>query len=228
MNRVEQLKYVQDEALTLFTKKNTDYGDAFATYGLTGVLVRVHDKLQRFMNVTGKGLNLVDDETLRDTLLDLHNYAAMGIMLRGPIKTKNLKVKKLNTEARIPTRCSPGSVGYDIYSLVNISVPPNERILVETGIAITLPPGTYGRVAPRSGIAVRNGIQIGAGVIDPDYTGEVKVLIINSGEFSFVINKGERIAQLIIEKCEILPVEEVDALDTTERGEGGFGSTGSV
>jgi len=75
------MKVVQEEALNLFTKKNTDYGDAFATYGTVGVIVRMGDKIQRLISVTNKGVALVDSESLRDTLIDLHNYAAMGVML---------------------------------------------------------------------------------------------------------------------------------------------------
>lgn len=81
MNRVEQMKKIQNEALELFTKKNTDYGDAFAKYGVIGVLMRIEDKLQRSMSITKNGVNLVNDERIKDTLLDLHNYAAMAIML---------------------------------------------------------------------------------------------------------------------------------------------------
>ena len=79
--RGEQLRKVQDEGLTLFEKKNKDYGDAFATYGTVGVLVRIGDKIMRQQNITNKGVTLVDDEQLRDTLIDLHNYAGMAVML---------------------------------------------------------------------------------------------------------------------------------------------------
>ena len=79
--RVNQMKIVQEEALELFIKKNTDYGDAFATYGTIGVIIRAGDKIQRLLSISNKGISLVDNETLRDTLIDLHNYAAMGIML---------------------------------------------------------------------------------------------------------------------------------------------------
>ena len=81
MNRVEQLKKVQEEGLELFTKKNKDYGDAFATYGTVGVLVRLGDKIQRLQSITNTGINLIEDEKLRDSLIDLHNYAGMAIML---------------------------------------------------------------------------------------------------------------------------------------------------
>lgn len=79
--RSEQYNIVHKEALDLFEKKNADYGDAFATYGTVGVLVRIGDKIQRLMNITNTGITMVDDEHLRDTLIDLHNYAAMAIML---------------------------------------------------------------------------------------------------------------------------------------------------
>ena len=81
MNRVDQLKAIQQEALELFAKKNADYGDAFAKYGVIGVLMRIEDKIQRSMSITKNGVNLVNDEGIRDTLIDLHNYAAMALML---------------------------------------------------------------------------------------------------------------------------------------------------
>jgi hypothetical protein len=81
MNRPEQLKAVQKEAFNLFCKKNQDYGDSFATYGTVGVIVRLGDKIQRLLSVSEKGVTMVNTESLRDTLVDLHNYAAMGVML---------------------------------------------------------------------------------------------------------------------------------------------------
>ena len=81
MNRVEQMKQIQSDALELFTKKNTDYGDAFAKFGVIGVLMRIEDKIQRALSITTHGVHLINDEGLRDTLLDLHNYAAMALML---------------------------------------------------------------------------------------------------------------------------------------------------
>ena len=81
MNRVEQMKEIQSAGLELFTKKNIDYGDAFAKYGVIGVLMRIEDKIQRALSITKNGVNLVNDEKIQDTLLDLHNYAAMALML---------------------------------------------------------------------------------------------------------------------------------------------------
>lgn len=225
MERVEQLKIIQDEARALFKQKNADYGDAFATYGIVGVLIRIQDKINRFINVSKKGLELVKDETIRDTLLDLHNYSAMGIMMNESTGSEVL-IKKLSSDAITPTRGTSGSVGYDMYSSVDTHVEPRERALVSTGIAMTVPSGTYGRIAPRSGLAVKYGIQVGAGVIDPDYTGEVKVLLFNDGDKMVEIKKGDRIAQLVIERCETPGVKIVTELGDTARGIGGFGSTG--
>jgi hypothetical protein len=81
MNRVEKMKKIQSEALQLFAKKNIDYGDAFAKYGVIGVLMRIEDKIQRSMSITKNEVNLINDEGIRDTLIDLHNYAAMALML---------------------------------------------------------------------------------------------------------------------------------------------------
>ena len=81
MDRVEQMKKIQREALDLFIKKNADYGDAFATFGTIGVLIRIEDKIKRCISISSKQVQLIDDETLRDTLIDLHNYAAMALML---------------------------------------------------------------------------------------------------------------------------------------------------
>lgn len=139
----------------------------------------------------------------------------------------SLGVKKLCYDAIVPTRGSDGAVGYDLYSSEDAVVPCQAgRALVGTGITVVLPPGVYGRVAPRSGLAVKHCINVGAGVIDPDYTGEIKVVLFNHGEKDFEIKKGDRIAQLVLEKCETPPIEEISIVEDTERGSGGFGSTG--
>ena len=138
----------------------------------------------------------------------------------------NMKVRRLHRDVHLPTRGSAGAVGYDLYAVEDVSIPRGDRALIGTGVAIVLPVGTYGRVAPRSGLAVRSGIQVGAGVIDPDYTGEVKVLLFNHGQGVFEVKKGDRVAQLVLERCETPPVEEIGVIEETERGAGGFGSTG--
>lgn len=154
-------------------------------------------------------------------------YPFNQIKTGNPTKVEmSLRVKKLDQNATLPTRGSGGAVGYDLYSTDEVVVPPTHRALIGTGIAMVLPSGVYGRVAPRSGLAVKHGIQVGAGVVDPDYTGEVKVVLFNHGDKNFEVKKGDRIAQLILERCETPGVEEVGAVEETERGAGGFGSTG--
>jgi dUTP pyrophosphatase len=137
---------------------------------------------------------------------------------------------KLNTpHAKLPSRGSPGAAGYDLYAANPepiIIQGQSGRALVPTGIQVVLPPGTYGRVAPRSGLAVKKGISVGAGVIDIDYTGEIGVLIINHGDDDFTVAAGERVAQLILERIMTPEVVELDAVSDTQRGSGGFGSTG--
>ena len=105
-------------------------------------------------------------------------------------------------------------------------VPARGKALIGTGLAFAIPTGNYGRIAPRSGLAAKNSIDVGAGVIDSDYRGEVKVLLFNLSDVDFTINEGDRCAQMIIEKYTMTQLEEVQDLSDTARGEGGFGSTG--
>jgi dUTP pyrophosphatase len=137
-----------------------------------------------------------------------------------------LLVKRLSEAATLPTKGSQFAAGYDLYASESKVIPSKDRAPVKTDIAVEIPYGYYGRVASRSGLAFKNGIDAGAGVVDPDYRGEVMVLLFNHANENFVITQGDRIAQLIIEKCEDLPVEEVEELHDTIRGEAGFGSTG--
>ena len=139
-----------------------------------------------------------------------------------------LRVKKLLNNAILPVRGSIGAAGYDLTSTESHDILPGHRAVVGTGLAIEVPPGTYGRIAPRSGLAVKSGIQVGAGVVDSDYRGEVKILVFNQDTSNiYHIKPGYRIAQLVLEKIDCPDVEEIkDELDSTERGHGGFGSTG--
>ena len=133
---------------------------------------------------------------------------------------------KLSDRARAPSRGSPGSAGFDLCSAEEVIVGPGERVCVKTDLQIRVPDGTYGRVAPRSGLALRHGIDVGAGVIDGDFRGNVMVLLFNLGASDFYIECGDRVAQLILEKiCVAEPLERA-TLGDTERGSGGFGSTG--
>ena len=137
-----------------------------------------------------------------------------------------LKIKKLNELAIIPTKGTQSAAGYDLYSSEVKTVPAKGKELIKTSISIAVPQGNYGRIAPRSGLAWKNFIGTGAGVIDCDYRGELMVLLFNHSDTNFDIKHGDRIAQLIIEKITETVIEECDDLDSTNRGNGGFGSTG--
>ena len=139
-----------------------------------------------------------------------------------------MNVQKLHPDALLPIR-SEGSVGYDLFADASYDLNARSQVLVCTGIALTIPEGQYGRVAPRSGLSVKHGLNIGAGVIDPDYTGEIKVLLQNPTTHDFHVARGTRIAQLIIEKCATPEIVEVTTLDhSATRGEKGFGSSGMM
>ena len=123
-------------------------------------------------------------------------------------------------------RATNGSAGADLVCLEAFTLGPGERKLVPTGLIVEIPPGWYGRVAPRSGLAANHGVDVLAGVIDPDYRAEVRVLMINLGDAPVSFSPGDRIAQLIIERAAICDYVWADELSETERGAGGFGSTG--
>ncbi|TGZ54628.1 hypothetical protein CRM22_010593 [Opisthorchis felineus] len=137
-----------------------------------------------------------------------------------------LKFVKLSEHATTPTRGSPLAAGYDLYAAHDTILPAKDRGLVKTDIQIALPDGCYGRVAPRSGLALKHGIDVGAGVVDQDYRGNVGVVLFNFGNEDFQIKKGDRIAQLICERIFLPELEECEMLSETERGAGGYGSTG--
>ncbi|XP_002877532.2 deoxyuridine 5'-triphosphate nucleotidohydrolase [Arabidopsis lyrata subsp. lyrata] len=136
------------------------------------------------------------------------------------------KVKKLSEKAVLPTRGSSLSAGYDLSSAVDSKVPARGKALIPTDLSIAVPEGTYARIAPRSGLAWKHSIDVGAGVIDADYRGPVGVILFNHSDVDFEVKFGDRIAQLIIEKIVTPVVVEVEDLDDTVRGDGGFGSTG--
>ena len=137
-----------------------------------------------------------------------------------------LRVKRMNVNARLPVRGTPGAAGYDLSAAQTAVIPAHDKCLVKTGLQIALPSGCYGRIAPRSGLAIKNFIDVGAGVVNTDYRGEVGVILFNFSNDSFVINMGDRIAQLIIKKIKTPPVKELFSLEDTDRGTKGFGSTG--
>eukprot|EP01032_Pedospumella_encystans_P024329 gene24329-27522_t len=137
-----------------------------------------------------------------------------------------VQVKKLTDLATLPTRGSVHAAGFDLSSAYDLVIPKHGKAIVKTDIAISIPEGTYARVAPRSGLAVKNFIDVGAGVVDYDYRGNVGVVLFNHADEDFTVQKGDRVAQLILERISMAAAEEVQELSDTARGAGGFGSTG--
>jgi dUTP pyrophosphatase len=139
-----------------------------------------------------------------------------------------IRVKKLSQDAMMPQAARTGDAAYDLYSSVDYQLMPNAWYAVPTGIAIEIPDGYEGQVRPRSGLAAKDGVTVlnTPGTIDSGYRGEVKTIIINLGDKPFKITKGMRISQLAIRPVPEVEFIEVDELSDTERGEGGFGSTG--
>lgn len=142
-----------------------------------------------------------------------------------------MKVKIINKSAYpTPTYATDKSAGMDLKANITepVTLAPLERAMIPTGLFMALPDGTEAQVRPRSGLAAKFGISVlnSPGTIDADYRGEVKVILVNLSNESFVVNPGERIAQLVVARYETVEWDEVEVLDDTERGSGGFGSTG--
>ena len=143
----------------------------------------------------------------------------------------DVRLKRLDPRAVIPTRATGGSAGYDLHAITPgerpVTVPAGGRLVVNTGIAIALPPGYAGLVLPRSGLACRYGVPVAnsPGLIDSDYRGEVVVVL--TAQQEHMIFHGQRVAQLLILPVPVIELVEVDELDETDRGSGGFGSTGT-
>jgi dUTP pyrophosphatase len=141
----------------------------------------------------------------------------------------NLKVKLLDNEMTVPRYQHPGDAGLDLSSRIDFVLEPGERAMIPTGIAVAIPGGYCGFVMVRSGLAARNGIACvnSPGLIDSGYRGELRVILLNTDRREpFHIKRGDRIAQLVIQRVEEATVIEVGELDDTSRGDGGFGSTG--
>ncbi|MDN0054389.1 dUTP diphosphatase [Collinsella ihumii] len=142
----------------------------------------------------------------------------------------NVSIKRLDPEVELPTYAYEGDAGLDLRANESVEIPPHERVLISTGIAIALPDGYAGFVQPRSGMALKRGLSIAntPGLIDAHYRGEIKVIAVNLDPRETIrIERGERIAQLVIQQVPVVHLVEVDELNETDRGAGGFGSSGS-
>jgi dUTP pyrophosphatase len=138
-------------------------------------------------------------------------------------------LKRLDSGLPLPRYAHDGDAGLDLYSATDIEIPPGHRALVSTGIAVSIPEGYAGFVQPRSGLALRSGLSFvnTPGLIDSHYRGEIKIIAINLDPHTpLSVARGDKIAQLVIQRIERVDIAEVDELDDTTRGEGGFGSTG--
>lgn len=142
------------------------------------------------------------------------------------IKMQRLLFKRLHTDAVLPKRGSIDAAGYDLSSVESVTIDSWSKCIIPTGWAVAIPKGYYGRVASRSGLAAKYNLEVGAGVIDSDYRGQVNVILRNLSDKPFDINVGDRIAQLVIEAIITPEALEVEDLDNTQRGTCGFGSTG--
>ena len=138
----------------------------------------------------------------------------------------SLRFKQLDSRAVLPKRGSALAAGLDVCGIEDLKIEPKTRVMARTGLAVAIPPGFYGRVAPRSGLAAKSGLDVLAGVIDSDYRGEVCCILYNTGDETINLPAGSKICQLIIEQIITPEAEWALDLDETARGAGGFGSTG--
>jgi len=140
-----------------------------------------------------------------------------------------IPVKRLDAAIPLPTHARSGDAGVDLFARRGGRIAPGERDLVPAGIAVAIPKGYVGLIAPRSGLATRHGIGLvnAPGVLDSGFRGEIHALLVNGGDEPFQFKRGERIAQLVVVPCVQLEFDPVDELPTSQRGEGGFGSTGA-
>lgn len=144
------------------------------------------------------------------------------------MKNYKLKIQKVTEDAILPSYANPGDAGLDLFSTDNVILAPGDRALIHTGIKIELPENTEAQIRPRSGLALKHGISLvnSPGTIDQGYRGEIGVIVINHGSEPFEVLKNMKIAQMVIKPVWTVQIEEVDNLTNSERGEGGFGSTG--
>jgi dUTP pyrophosphatase len=142
------------------------------------------------------------------------------------VDAEPLLVKRLDSRAVLPSRGSSQAAGLDIHAIDDLTIEPGGRALASTGLAVAIPEGYYGRIAPRSGLATKHGLDVLAGVIDADYRGEIRCLLYNAGDEAIHLPAQSKICQLIIEKIITPNAVWADDISETDRGSGGFGSTG--
>jgi dUTP pyrophosphatase len=193
--------------------------------------ININRVVTRRININTRNNKNISKRTLTTTKMgsggegnEIEKKAKM--MSEEDLFENKLRVKKLSEHATIPVRGSDGAAGYDLSAAYDCVVKAKSKELVKTDLSIAIPKNTYARIAPRSGLAYKKFIDVLAGVVDYDYRGNVGVILANFGDEDFEVKKGDRIAQMILERITTPECVEVEDLEATERGAGGFGSTG--
>jgi len=149
------------------------------------------------------------------------------VTLSESVLLSTINVKLLNEDAKMPTKAHDSDAGWDLYAAEDIDIPNGFRVTVKTGVTMAIPDGYVGLIWPRSGLSVKFGVDVLAGVVDAGYRGEIMVCLLNTDQSSWVqIKKGDRIAQILFQEVPKFKLNQVAELDATERAEGGFGSSG--
>ena len=147
-------------------------------------------------------------------------------MIDARFAGKTIRVKKTEKKAIVPTRSNQSDAGWDLYSVTTRPIAPSQRVTIKTGISLEIPEEYVGLIWPRSGMSVKNGIDVLAGVVDSGYRGEIKVCLLNTSREWMDIKEGDRIAQILFQEVPHFQLQEVEILQNSDRGQGGFGSTG--
>jgi len=214
-----------------------EVGVVLFNFGEEDFIVNVGDRVAQMILEEIAMVECEEVDSLDDTERGAGGFGSTGISQQSGHElasgqtsertvTAPLLVKRLVPEAKLPVRGSAQAAGFDLSAAVAASIPAHGKAIVKTGLSIATPLQTYARIAPRSGLAAKHMLHCGAGVVDADYRGEVGVVLFNHGAIPFEVAAGDRIAQLILEKIAMLECVETESLDDTERGAGGFGSTG--
>lgn len=216
-----------------------EVGVVLFNHGTEDFTVTTGDRVAQLILEKVSMVSCIEVESLGETARGTGGYGSTGVAgqvqpsLTNPVDAaaavsicQQMQVRKNRPEAVMPVRGSEFAAGFDLAAAQATIVPAGGKAIVSTGLSIAIPEGTYARIAPRSGLAAKKMLQVGAGVVDYDYRGEVGVVLFNHGTEDFPVAVGDRIAQLILEQVSMAPCIEVETLDSTERGAGGFGSTG--
>ena len=169
--------------------------------------------------------NFLDTIIISSTIYSIYTFYKL-ISNYEFFSEPKLYVKFNDENALMPYRATKESAGLDLFSCEKGVIEPHSKKKISIGISLKIPYGYYGRIAPRSGLTMRNSIDVGAGVIDSDYTGNISIILFNHGDERFIFDIGDKLAQLIVEKIALVTLTPVFSLENTDRGDSGFGSTG--